>query len=315
MVESVAIHDVRVKGNILVTGGLGFIGSHIVDSLGGNSDNVIVYDIMARSEDPRANVIAVNGDISAVDSMVDVMREYDVNAVVHMVGLASISACRRNPDLSFRLNVASVHNILEAMRLTGVDRLVFPSTAAVYGVVENPEVDEGAGTNPVNIYGFHKLSAENLIRGYDEKYDFNSTILRLFNVYGDLEREQGVISIFIKKAQKGEALIVNGGDQLRDFVSVDDVTNVFVRALENSSTYHRTVNVGSGVGVSVGEVAEIMKKCFASVKIIYAPPKIKEYSIYADNSLLRSLLKIDISHPRMGIPDFVESCKSEVPCW
>ena len=297
-----------VQGNILVTGGLGFLGSHIVNLLAGNSDTIVVYDIRAR-EYSSGNMVMVNGDIFDMEHLVDVIRDNDVNNVIHMVGLASISACRKNSDLSFRLNVLSVQNVLEAMRLTDVDRLVFPSTAAVYGIVNDPKVREETTPNPVNIYGFHKLAAENLIKGYNEEYGFNSTILRLFNVYGDLDKEQGVISIFIKRAMNKEPLRVYGGDQLRDFIHVNDVASIFSKVLNSSSANRKIINVGTGIGISIKEIAEMVRKTFPNANVVYEKSNEKEYSIYADISLLKSLINIDIADPRIMIPRFIEDCR------
>ena len=297
-----------MQGNILVTGGLGFLGSHIVNLLAGNSDTIVIYDIRAK-ECSSGNIVMVNGDIFDMEHLVNVIRDNDVNKVIHMVGLASISACRKNSNLSFRLNVLSVQNVLEAMRLTDVDRLVFPSTAAVYGIVKDPKVREETIPNPVNIYGFHKLAAENLIKGYNEEYGFNSTILRLFNVYGDLDKEQGVISIFIKRAMNREPLRVYGGDQLRDFIHVNDVANIFSKVLNSSSANRKIINVGTGVGISIKEIAEMVRKVFPNANVVYEKSNEKEYSIYADISLLKSLINVDIADPRIVIPRFIEGCR------
>ena len=293
---------------ILITGGLGFLGSHIVNSLIRNADTVIVYDIRAR-ENVSGNVIIIKGDVFDIEHLVNVIRNHSVNKIIHMIGLASISTCRQDPNLSFRLNVLSVQNVLEAMRLADVDRLVFPSTAAVYGIVKDPKVGEETIPNPVNIYGFHKLAAENLIKGYDEEYGFNSTILRLFNVYGDLDKEQGVISIFIKRAMSREPLRVYGGDQLRDFIHVNDVASIFGKVLNSSSANRKIINVGTGIGISIKEIAEMVRKVFPNANVVYEKSNEKEYSIYADISLLKSLINVDIADPRVMIPRFIEDCR------
>lgn len=298
----------RLKGNVLITGGLGFIGSHIVDSLSGETEHKIVaYDIQAQDcED--ANVVTVRGDIFDSDKLLKIVRDQEISSVIHMVGLASIPDCRENPDTSFRLNVASVHSILEVMRRCDVKRLVFPSTAAVYGATNGPKVNEKTVPSPTTIYGCHKLAAELLIRGYAENYSFDPTILRIFNVYGDLNKEQGVISHFLRKAMAGEPIVVKGGDQLRDFVFLDDVVEAFIKSLNGAASYRKTINVGSGVGVSIKEIAEMVKQWFPDVKILYESACKGEYDIFADVSRMKNLLGYVATRPEVGIPRFIEKC-------
>ncbi len=300
-----------MNGNILVAGGLGFIGSHIVNTLASIPGlTVSVYDVQA-GETSIENGFNINGDIFDFDKLVEVMRDQDVSKIVHMIGLASIPDCEKSPDVSFKLNVSSVQNILEAMRITDTKRLVFPSTAAVYGVTNGPKLSELAEPKPTSVYGCHKLVAELLIQEYAENYGFDATILRLFNVYGDLEKEQGVISLFVRRALTKQPLIVKGGEQLRDFVHLNDVVEAFVHSLDNDAAYGEIINVGSGVGVSIREVAEIVKHSFPKVEVKYKPPSKREYSIYADISKMRALLGCNTVDPRQRIPVFVEKCKEK----
>jgi len=298
-----------MSGNILVTGGAGFIGSRIVDTLSKMSKSpVVVYDINAK-EDRAESVVNITGDIFDSDKLLSVMREEEISRVIHMVGLASIPDCRKNPDLSFGLNVASVHNMLEAMRIADAEHLVFPSTAAVYGDVAKPKVDESIAPRPTSIYGCHKLAAESLIHGYAEDYGINTTVLRIFNVYGDFLKEQGVISHFIRGALEGKPLIVNGGKQLRDFVHLSNVVEAFVNFLDNPAAYGQTINVGSGVGLSISEVARIVHEIFPNTEVTIKLSKNGEYSIYADISKMKNLLGCETIDPRTGIPKFIEECK------
>ena len=299
----------QVRDSILVTGGLGFIGSHIVNALVGEPKHeVFVYDINA-SNSGSEKVTTMRGDVFDSDRLLKVVRDREVSSIVHMVGLASIPACNENPDLSFQLNVASVQNILEAMRLCDAKRLIFPSTAAVYGATNGPKVDERVDPRPSNVYGCHKLAAELLIRAYAENYGFDATILRIFNVYGDLDKEQGVVSIFIRKTLAGEPLLVNGGGQLRDFVFLNDVVEAFVKSMRNTASYQETINVASGVGLAIREIAEWVQESFPKAEVEYAPPNDEEYSIYADVSRMRNMLACTPIHPRIGIPMFMEKCK------
>jgi len=300
-----------MKEKILVTGGLGFIGSHIVNALSKQTDrDILVYDVNAHDA-KRRNIVTVQGDIFDSDKLLKVMRGGEISDVVHMVGLASIPSCKENSDASYKLNVASVQAVLEAMRLSGVKRLVFPSTAAIYGATNGPQVGEETKPRPSTVYGSHKLEAEQLIREYSGNYGCQYTILRLFNVYGDLDKEQGVVSLFLRKGLAGEPLTIKGGGQLRDFVFLSDVVEAFVNALNSVDSNHQTINVGSGVGVSINELAEMIRQSFPTVQIKYAPPNGDEYSIYADISRLKKILGCKPIPPDKGISAFVERCKLE----
>ena len=300
-----------MSDSILVTGGAGFIGSHIVERLANTAGRkIVVYDVNA--EEKRAcGIIHVSGDIFDADKLLKVMRREAVSQVVHMVGLASIPDCRKEPDRSFRLNVSSVHRILDAIRLTDAESLIFPSTAAVYGDITEPRVKEGVEPKPSNIYGCHKLAAELLIRGYAEDYGIDTTILRIFNVYGDFLMEQGVISTFVRRALKAEPLIVNGGGQLRDFVHLSGVVEAFIGSLGNAAAYQKVINVGSGVGLSINEIAEMVRDVFPNTEAVYNSSMNGEYSIYADISRMRTLLGCETLDPHVGIPTFIERCKRE----
>jgi len=299
-----------VKSNVLITGGSGFIGSHIVNTLTETTQSeVVTYDVNAQNYKHK-KTITIQGDIFDTDRLVKVMRDSEISSVIHMIGLASIPNCRKDPNASFRLNVASVQNMLEAMRLCDSERLVFPSTAAVYGATNGPEVNEEANPTASNIYGRHKLAAELLIRGYADNYGLKCTIMRLFNVYGDLNKEQGVISLFLRKSLAGKPLIVKGGDQLRDFVFLNDVVQAFVKSLNSEASHGKTINVGSGVGLSIKKIAEMIQRSFPKAKIRYELADKQEYSIYADVSRMKTTLGCPTTDPRVGIPKFIEECKN-----
>ncbi|NIU38410.1 NAD-dependent epimerase/dehydratase family protein [Candidatus Bathyarchaeota archaeon] len=303
----------RLTENVLITGGLGFIGSHIVDALGQNAEHKpVAYDLQP-PDSAKGNVVVIRGDVFDSVKLQKAVRDHEISRVIHMVGFASIPGCNEKPSASFRLNVSSVHSILETMRVCDVERVVFPSTAAVYGVTNGPQVNEKAVPNPTTVYGCHKLAAEMLIRGYAESYGFEPTVLRLFNVYGDLHKEQGMISQSLRKAVAGEPIVVNGGNQLRDFVLLSDVVKAFVKSLDGVHDSQTAINVGSGVGVSIREIAEMITRSFPNVQILYNSPHNGEYSIYADVSRMKNVLGCVATSPSVGIPRFIEECKCVSP--
>jgi len=298
-----------MKGNVLVTGGLGFIGSHIVNALSASSQHeIFLYDVNAH-DGKGEKVVTFQGDIFDCDKLLKVMRDGEISDVIHMIGLASIPSCKENPDASYKLNVASVQAVLETMRLCEAEHLIFPSTAAIYGATNGPKVNEEVDPKPSTVYGSHKLAAEQLIRNFSEKYGFKPIILRVFNVYGDLNKEQGVISLFLRKAIAGEPLIIKGGNQVRDFVSLHDVVRAFTHSLDNTESYHETMNVGSGIGVAINEIAEMVRQSFPKAQIKQEAPNGDEYSIYADISRMKEILRFAPTQPRSGIRTFIEECK------
>jgi len=301
-----------MRGGILITGGLGFIGSHIAKALSNRTDReIFVYDVNAADNKER-NVIWLQGDIFDSDKLLKVMCSGEVTDVIHMVGLASVADCQQDPNASYKLNVASVQALLEAMRQSKAERLIFPSTAAIYGATNGPKVNEKSAPRPSTIYGSHKLSAEQLIRQYSKRHSFKPTILRLFNVYGDMDKEQGVISLFLRKAIANEPLIVKGGRQLRDFVLLQDVVKAFTSSIDTTNRGGQTINVGSGVGVSISEIAEMVQQSFPSVQVRRERANQDEYSIYADNSLMKETFQFTPMHPRKKIPEFINQCKESL---
>ncbi|UCG44637.1 MAG: NAD-dependent epimerase/dehydratase family protein [Candidatus Bathyarchaeota archaeon] len=297
--------------NIFVAGGAGFIGSNIVKTLAKTAKpRIVVYDVNAK-EKRNGNVVSFQGDVFDSERLLAVMRKEEVSKVVDMIGLASIPACRKDPAKSFQLNVASVQNVLEAMRLTDAEHLVFPSTAAVYGDVTDPKVNEDIEAKPTTIYGWHKLAAESLINGYAKDYGIDATILRVFNVYGDFLLEQGVISAFVRMALKGTPLTIYGGGQLRDFVHLNDVVDAFINSIGNTSAFQKVINVGSGVGLSINNIGKMVLESFPNTEIVYEPTQNGEYGIYADVSEMQSLLGCKALDPRVGVRVFIEKTKRE----
>ena len=298
----------RLKGNILITGGSGFIGSRIVEALSReNERKVFVYDINAQDGEKR-NVVTIQGDVFNSDRLSKVMRDKEISDIIHMVGLPSIPACAKNPEASFELNVSSMNSVLDCMRRSEANSIVFSSTAVVYGIPQHTQISENIEPKPTTIYGCHKLAAESLVKGYCNVYGFKAAILRLFNVYGDLDSEQGVVSRFVKRALKNEPIIIEGGDQLRDFVHLNDVVRAFVKSLNGVNAWSKVINIGSGMGLSIKEVAGLVAQYFPKLEVTYAPPRKMEYSLYADVQRMKDLLSVGPINPRNGISHFVKEC-------
>jgi UDP-glucose 4-epimerase len=291
---------------VLVFGGSGFIGSKVVECLMKNNVETLSCDIIA-SNLTGQNTKWIRTDILELSSIERIFFEYDVDTVIHLVGLPAIDYCEKNPHFSLLLNALSVQNTLEAMRKTDIKKIVFASSAAVYGSHSNVPVKETDPTNPTTIYGYHKLIAEHMIKSYHQSYGLNYVTLRLFNVYGsEPEIGKDVISIFIRRATKGLPIVVKGPNKYRDFVYVNDVVNAFVKvALEDTSNV--TVNIGAGKMTTLQEIANMVKKCFPKVEVKYEVPPDDGTGMIADITLAKETLDFSPADPQKGIYDHIAS--------
>lgn len=247
---------------VLVTGGTGFIGSKIVEEMNNHGYEVIVFDINTK-DGTRNNVLHIKGDIFDTKHVLEVLNKCD--AVIHMVGLPIAWKAQERPQLSYDLNVRSVQAILEAMRETEVKKIILPSSAAIYGQTDTDYVDESSPPNPTNTYAYHKWISEEICRCYSLNYGIRSTILRLFNVYGS--EGTGIINILVEKAQKNETIMLFGENQLRDFINLYDVAKVIIKVLECEECSNQTINVGTGVGRSIGDIVGLFHNYFPDIKL------------------------------------------------
>jgi len=264
----------------VVTGGAGFIGSHLVGSLLLEGFKVIVLDnfftgsfenIRTYMDNPRLQII--KGDVRRKRVVREILREADY--VFHLAAIASIPLSFKKPRAIDEVNVIGTINLLEESLNSHVEKFIFTSSCAVYGRPIYIPIDENHPTNPLSPYGISKLSAEHYCRVFYETYGLKTVILRLFNVYGPGQERspyRGVISSFIDALRSGRAPVIFGdGEQTRDFVFISDVINALMLALKAKDVGGMTFNIGSGVETSINKVAEYLLKIFRlNVKPIYA---------------------------------------------
>ncbi len=252
---------------MLVTGGAGFIGSHIVDALLNEGQEVLVIDDLSTGKKENLEQTLENGNI-------DFRREdlrstnksalQDVDLVFHEAAQIDLRRSVSEPILDMNINIGGTLNLLENMRKSGSGKIIYASSGgAVYGNPENLPCGEAHPANPVSPYGVSKLIAEKYISAYHELYGIDYVNLRYANVYGprqDPAGEAGVISIFVGKALRKEPLLIFGdGSQTRDFIHVRDVVKANIMAIDNRFD-NKTLNVGTGVETSVNELAEMIGK-------------------------------------------------------
>ncbi len=252
---------------VLITGGAGFIGSHLTDRLLAAGNSVRVLDNLSTGK--RANLPDsapgfefIADDIANPDAVRSGMR--DADAVVHLAAVASVQASIDDPIATHRSNFDGTLNLLEAARAQGVNRFLYASSAAVYGDTARLPVAEAGSLQPLSPYAADKLAGEHYLYYYFIKHGLAATAFRFFNIYGPRQDPSspysGVISIFVERARAGEPVTVFGdGRQTRDFVFVGDLVTLLAAALVRSGLEGKTVNVGTGIESSLLELIDAME--------------------------------------------------------
>jgi len=252
---------------LLVTGGAGFIGSHLVERLLAGGEAVRVLDNLSTGK--RGNLPShpalefLEGDIrdrTTVDAAVA-----GVDAIVHLAAVASVQASVDDPVGTHATNFDGTLNLLEAARHARVTRFLFASSAAVYGDNAQLPVSEDFAPNPLTPYAADKLAGEHYLSFYHRKFGLRTTAFRFFNIYGPRQDPSspysGVISIFVERLGAGLPVTIFGdGRQTRDFVYVGDLADLLVRAVGESGTAGAVVNVGRGVEYSLLELLTTLER-------------------------------------------------------
>ncbi len=255
---------------VLVTGGAGYIGSVIVEELIHAGHEATVYDSLARGHidavHPEARLIC--GMAQDRGLLVQTLRERQIEAVIHMAALIEVGESVRQPEIFYQNNVVGSLEVVRAMIEADVKKLVFSSTAALYGDPQHVPIAEDDLTVPTNPYGESKLAVERMLRWLAEAHGFRATALRYFNAAGATEMngedhrpESHLIPIVLRAAQTGAELHINGTDYptkdgtcVRDYVHVLDLAQAHLLALGQQTPGLSVYNVGNGEGFSVREV-------------------------------------------------------------
>ena len=260
-------------GAVLVTGGAGYIGSHVAKALHQAGRDVVVLDnLIAGHREAVQHVPLVVGDIADTELVQKIVRQYDVTAVMHFAALASVGESVREPGRYYVNNVTKTIDLLNTIVRGTVQYLVFSSTAAVYGEPEEVPLLENHQTKPINAYGESKLVIEQALPHFERAHGLRSICLRYFNAAGadpmgelgeDHNPEEHLIPRALLAAAEKSSLVVFGDDYAtpdgtcqRDYVHVSDIASAHIKALtalENEMT-SATFNLGNGLGFSVKEV-------------------------------------------------------------
>lgn len=259
---------------ILVTGGAGFIGSHLVDLLIEKGHDVVVIDNLFSGKrenvNPKAKFVKMSvvfGDLSKV------FENEKFDYVFHLAAQANLRLSLKEPKKDAEINIGGSLNVIENCIKYGIKKIIFSSTAALYSPDVKIPCDENEKAEPMSPYGLAKHTIEKHLKILNKLHKIDYAILRYANVYGPRQNpkgEAGVVSIFFDKATSGDDLKINGdGNQTRDFVYVKDVAAANITALENNLS--GIFNVSSGKEISVNELAEkILRTSGKNGKILYS---------------------------------------------
>lgn len=282
---------------ILITGGAGFIGSHILAQLQGRRDmDVVVFDNLSSGskEHVPAGMELVEGDVcdeAAVDAL---FADHHFDAVIHLAAQTMVPTSVEQPVLDCRINLEGVLHVLEACRTHGTGHILFSSSAAVYGDNLHIPLKETERLVPTSPYGITKMTTEHYLRVYHELYGMDATVFRFANVYGERQGEKGeggVVSIFCKLLSQRQGITVFGdGNQTRDFVYAGDIAQAIIRALRLKG-YH-TMNVSTGQETSINDLICSFEKAVGyTVPVQYTAPRTGDIlrSVLSNETLKRDL--------------------------
>jgi UDP-glucose 4-epimerase len=259
---------------VLVTGGSGFIGSHVVDKLRARGHEPVIYDLRPSPwhSDPAHPVDTVLGSITDREALERALHSCD--AVAHLAAVADVNDVHAEPEDAERVNARGTVAVLEAARRAGVKRIVYASTIWVYSDCESEEVDEDTLLPPPShLYTSTKLAGELYCKAYQELYGIDYTILRFGIPYGPRAREAAVIPAFVNKALAGDSLTLAGdGDQSRKFVYVEDLADGVALGLEDVAA-GRVYNLASDETVTIKQIAETIRELMGDVEIVHTPAR------------------------------------------
>ena len=299
----------------LVTGGAGFIGSHLVDALLAEDISVRVVDNYSTGR--PENLAHVSGKVEIIEADIAKSGSWQKSIqgadwVFHLGALADIVPSIQRPEDYFSANVNGTFNVLEAARNAGVKRFIYAASSSCYGIPESYPTAETAEISPQYPYALTKRLGEELVMHWAQLYNLPAIALRLFNVYGPRSRTSGtygaVFGVFLAQKLAGKPFTVVGdGTQTRDFTYVTDVASAFLTAVKSSS-YAEIYNVGSGETVSVNRLVELL-----GGEVTYIPKRPGEPDCtYADITKIRRELKWQ---PKVNIKHGVDNVLANIDYW
>jgi len=305
---------------ILITGGAGFIGSHLCDKYTKEGHTVLCLDNFMSGNltnvrhllDYR-NFKLIKGDIRDFDLLEKVMRDVDV--VFHLAAQIHVERSYIEPKLTYEVNVMGTQNVLEVARIYDAKKIIHASTSEVYGSAQYAPIDEKHPLNAPHPYGASKIAADRMCYAYIQTYGMNISILRLFNVFGPRQRDigyGGVISIFTRRVLSNISPIIYGdGQQTRDYTYIEDAVRAYDLVLNHDEPITESVNFGTGKEVSIIDLAnKIIDLCGkkGNIKPVHVEPRMGEVKrLIADATKAKNLLGWEPEYDlQRGLSKFVQ---------
>ncbi|MFA6393169.1 MAG: NAD-dependent epimerase/dehydratase family protein [Candidatus Paceibacterota bacterium] len=276
---------------VIVTGGAGFIGSHIVDMLVLEGYEVHIVDDMSAGKEENINQKAIfhKVDIRGKEKLIPIFK--DAQYVFHEAAVPQVEYSIENPVETNDINVNGLLNVLEVSRLNKIKRVIFASSCAIYGNQEKLPITEDMIPHPLSPYALHKYIGEGYMKLYSEIYGVETVCLRYFNVYGPRQSVDGsyplVIAKFLDLKKQGKPfMIVGTGENTRDYVNVLDVVRANIFAMKSEKVGSgEIINIGTGYQASVNKIAEIV-----GGEVEHVAPRLEPQSLQADIKKAKELL-------------------------
>lgn len=288
---------------IMITGGAGFIGSHLCDKYTNNGHMVLCLDnfmsgnlLNVKHLLNYRNFKLIKGDIRDFQLLEEIMRDIDV--VFHLAAQIHVDRSYVEPRLTYEINVMGTQNVLEIARLHDAKKVIYASTSEVYGSAQYAPIDEKHPLNAPHPYGASKIAADRMCHAYIQTYGMNIAIVRLFNAFGPRQRDLGyggVISIFTRRVLSNIPPIIYGdGRQTRDYTYITDVVKAFDLVLNHDEPITEPINFGNGTEVSILDLANlIINSCGkkGAIEPVHVEPRIGEVKrLIADATKAKNLL-------------------------
>jgi UDP-glucose 4-epimerase len=306
--------------NILITGGAGFIGSHLCNKYSKDGHRVLCLDnfmsgnlMNIRHLLDYRNFKLVKGDIRDYDLIEKLARDVDV--IFHLAAQIHVDRSYIEPQLTYDINVIGTQNVLEAAKLHDAQKVIYASTSEVYGSAQYVPIDEKHPLNAPHPYGASKIAADRMCHAYIQTYGMDISVLRPFNIFGPHQRDVGyggVISIFTRRVLNNAPPIIYGdGQQTRDYTYIDDAVKAYDMILNHKEQIMEPVNFGTGKEVSIIDLAnKIINLCGVgdTIKPVFIDPRIGEVKrLIADPSRARDLLGWESEYDlETGLANFVK---------
>lgn len=291
-----------MKNKIIVTGGCGFIGSHLCESLVKNGYDVIAFDRYNISNNYgwleeskfRKNIEIILGDIRDFDSVNNLMKK--AKKCIHLAALIGIPYSYVSPLAYIKTNIEGTYNVLETARNLNYDELIITSTSEIYGTAQFTPMDETHPISPQSPYAASKVAADQIALSYFKSFKLPVKIVRPFNVYGPRQSPRAIIPAIINQFINSKNLNLGNIDTIRDYTYVDDTVSAFLQILRSNKFYGDVVNVGSNHPVKIREIISLVSKFFnKSLKITkdkkrLRPTKSEVLELVCDNSKIKKHL-------------------------